>query len=147
MKEFAKFTAVMFIFALLAGISPKAEAADTRDVIGGILFGGWLGSEWQKNKHPIEPYVTHFPHGTIIVPGYKKTRNMQCYFEMDTNNMPLYAVPTCSTSGSSYYNKHSNKVILQHDLYPCGSYWGYRCRKLVEDLKSGVITGVFDFNN
>ena len=146
MKEVFKFICVMFIMALAAGLSPKAEAADTSDVIAGIIFGGWLGSEWQKDSQPIEPYVTHFPHGTIIVPGYKLTRNMQCFFEMEADGMPKYAGPNCSTRGSSYRNKYSNAKILQQDMYPCGSYWGYGCRHLVQQLKNGTITGVFNFN-
>jgi|TARA_B100000902_G_C27293909_1_gene908796 hypothetical protein len=146
MRELKIFFTAMFIFALLAAWAPRANAADTSDVIGALLFGGWLGSEIQKDRRPIEPYVTHFPHGTIIVPGFKQRTNMQCFFEIEADGMPKYAVPNCSTTGSSYYNRHTNTKILQQDMYPCGSYWGYGCQYLVQKLKAGTITGVFNFN-
>ena len=146
MKEIIKFVTVLFVFALVAGLSAPAKAADTSDVIAGIIFGGILGANIEKNRHPVEPYVTTFPYGTIIVPGYKLTRNMQCFFEMEADGMPKYAVPSCSTSGRSYYNRYSNSKILQQDMFPCGSYWGYGCGRLVQGLKDGTISGAFDFN-
>ena len=39
MKQLLQFFSVMIIFALVAGFSPKAHAADTSDVIAGIIFG------------------------------------------------------------------------------------------------------------
>ena len=58
MKQLLQFFSVMIIFALVAGFSPKAHAADTSDVIAGIIFGGILGANIEKNRHPVEPYVT-----------------------------------------------------------------------------------------
>lgn len=145
-KEIKIFVIALFGFALLAGLSPKARAADTSDVIGALLFGGWVGSQYQKGRQPIEPYITHFPHGTIIVPGFRQRTNMQCFFEIEADGMPKYAVPNCSTTGSSYYNRRTNTKILQQDMYPCGSYWGYGCQYLVQQLKSGTVAGVFNFN-
>ena len=71
---------------------------------------------------------------------------MQCFFTMEADGMPKYAVPQCTTSGNSYYNRYSNSKILQQDMFPCGSYWGYGCARLVQGLKDGTISGVFDFN-
>lgn len=145
-KEIKLFVIAVFGFALLAAWSPKVQAADTSDVIGALLFGGWAGSQYQKARRPIQPYITHFPHGTIVVPGFKQRTNMQCFFEIEADGMPKYAVPNCSTTGSSYYNKRTNTKILQQDMYPCGSYWGYGCQYLVQQLKAGTISGIFNFN-
>ena len=146
MKEIIKFVTVMFVFALVAGLSAPAKAADTSDVIWGLIAGGIIGSELQKDRSPVQPYVTHYPHGTIIVPGFRHGRNVQCYFQMDASGMPRYAVPECNSIGNSYYNRHTNRRILDRDMFPCGSYWGYGCRRLVDGLKDGTISGVFDFN-
>ena len=74
----------MFVFALVAGLSAPAKAADTSDVIAGIIFGGIIGSQIEKDKHRnqhIDPHITQLPFGTIIVPGFRHGRNVQCYFQ------------------------------------------------------------------
>ena len=148
MKEFLQFFSVMVIFALVAGLSKPVQAADTSDVIAGIIFGGIVGSHIEKDKHRnqhIDPHITTLPYGTIIVPGYRMRGTMQCLWEVDSNGFPNYAIPTCKTYGNSYYNRHTNSYILQLDRQPCGAYWGMGCRKLVEQLKTGQTQGVFDF--
>ena len=150
MKEFIKFFTVMVVFALVAGLSAPAKAADTSDVIAGIIFGGVLGSQIEKNRYDRypEPYVTTYPYGTIIVPGYRQYRNMVCYFEMDAQGYTLRAVPTCQgRNRSSYNNRYVNQKIQQHDLWPCGVHWGIGCKDLADKLKTGELHGVFDFSH
>ena len=148
MKEFIQFFSVMIIFALVAGFSPKAEAVDTSDVIIGIIGGGILGAHIERNKDDrryIEPFVTHYPHGTIIVPGYRTTNRMTCYWNFDPEGYTTRAIPDCVTYGNSSRNRYSNRIIQDQNAWPCGSYWGLGCRKLIRKLKSGEIEGVFDF--
>ena len=148
MKEVYKFITAMFVFALVAGLSAPAKAADTSDVIAGVIFGGIIGSQIERNRFDPEPFVTYYPHGTIIVPGYRQHRNMVCYFEMDQYGYTVMAVPTCQgRNRSSYNNRYVNRQIQQHDLWPCGHYWGIGCKDLARKLKSGEIQGVFDFTH
>ena len=42
---------VVGIFLLLTLFAPRAQAADTSDVIAGIIFGGIVGSQIEKNKN------------------------------------------------------------------------------------------------
>ena len=48
MKEIIIFVTVLFVFALVAGLSAPAKAADTSDVIAGIIFGGILGANIER---------------------------------------------------------------------------------------------------
>jgi len=148
MKEFLQFISVMIIFALVAGFSPKAEAADTSDVIAGIIFGGILGSQIEKNKDNSTEYATIvLPNGTLVVP--QRDTNQKCYFRLDRDGLPKYATPECFDSGddntywgkkrnNSYYNRHRNYMTPEEHFrhnFPCGSEWGYGCGKLIEKLK------------
>jgi len=151
MKKFLEFFSVMIVFALVAGFAPKAKAADTSDVIAGIIFGGIIGNEIGKNnygsRHPIQ---LDYPYGAIIINQPRQMRGYSCHFELDNLGYPIYATPTCYRQNSQF-RRHSNSVVstkvYAKEQFPCGSYWGYGCRNLIEDLKTGKIKGVFDFSN
>ncbi len=145
---------VVGIFLLLTLFAPRAQAADTSDVIAGIIFGGIVGSQIEKNKDRdyMEDVYLEFPYGTIIVdPIHKRYRKgYNCFWEMDIYGYPTSATPVCNSTNSRYSRYSGNKMYVRADikvreLAPCGGYWGAGCRKLIDKLKTGEIEGVFDF--
>ena len=73
---------VLFLTGVFA---PRAHAADTSDVIAGIIFGGIVGSqiEKEKNRHDYRDDVyLEFPYGTIIIdPIHKRyTKGFNCFY-------------------------------------------------------------------
>ena len=154
MKKFLEFFSVMIVFALVAGLAPKAEAADTKDVIAGVILGGIIGNQIGKSNYGYSaPLPLQYPHGTIIINQPRIQRGYSCHFELDNQGYPIYATPTCYRQntqflrGSTSVMRLSNNKRRMKEDYPCGSYWGYGCRHLIEDLKTGKITGIFDFSH
>jgi len=135
-KTFIHFVVAMFVFALLAGISPKAEAADTGDVIAGIIFGGLLGSEIEKSKER-EREVFVLPGGTLSFPKPRQHYGQDCVYKLDRHGYPMYATPSCTNRDLYGYSprRHYRQNEHWNKNYPCGSQWGYGCRKLIALLK------------
>ena len=139
---------ILVIIGVVA-YAPKAEAADTKDVIAGVILGGIIGNEIGKNGYRNrEPIYMDFPYGSLIVDQPSIRRGYTCHFQIDDDGYPLYATPTCFREGNRF-RRGSNRVIphsqSMKENYPCGSYWGYGCRNLIEELKMGTIRGKFDF--
>ena len=142
MKEIKIFFTALIMFALLAGLSPRANAADTSDVIAGIIFGGILGSEIQKSKHR-DDVILVFPKGTIIVPARPTYHYETCWYELDSSGLPIYATPDCFMDRSKMSrwdlerrtrDRRSGRLKGSH-YFPCGQQWGARCEILIRQLK------------
>lgn len=135
-KEFKLFTIALFGFALLATWAPKAQAADTSDVIAGIILGGIIGSQIQKSqKGNVSSY--NFPGGTLIIPT-PKVNGKTCWIKLDVNGYPESVSPHCygysPTSGRWNQSYETPDEAFRRN-YPCGGQWGAGCRKLIEKLK------------
>ena len=127
----------------------KAHAADTSDVIAGIIFGGLLGAEIEKGKQEREEY-SHIilPNGTLVVPVQPRkryrSRDEMCFYVLDEDGLPKYATPECfdvTKHRNSFmdYRLRRQNYMSQEDLYrrnfPCGDAGGYGCRNYLEKLK------------
>ena len=136
MKELKIFFTALFIFALLAALAPKANAADTSDVIAGIILGGIIGSEIQKSNRQQDMSAYNFPNGTLVIPT-PKVNGKTCWIKLDKDGYPESLTPHCwgYTPGNGRYNKGNTTEQAFRRNYPCGGQWGFGCRKLIEKLK------------
>jgi len=136
MKDIKVFFTALFIFALLAAWTPKANAADTSDVIAGIILGGIIGSEIQKSNRQQPLSVYNFPNGTLVIPT-PKVDGKTCWIRLDKDGYPTSLKPQCwgYNPGDGRYSKHESAEDAFRRNYPCGGQWGFGCRKLIEKLK------------
>ena len=148
-KQFTLTIVGLFLLAVL--FAPRANAADTSDVIAGVILGGIIGNEIGKSDRRYrEPLYMEFPYGSIIVNRPPHRRSYDCHFEVDQDGYPISATPTCVLRGDRWYRGSSRVVpydIKRKQEWPCGGYWGHGCRRLIQQLKDGTIRGQFDFTH
>ena len=73
--------------------SARVDAADTKDVVAGLIIGGIIGSEIEKNSNRdtvvVYPSNPRIPYSASSVRVYPSNRHVQyCQIPMDTIYVP-----------------------------------------------------------